>query len=157
RGAVRALQALRSSSPEGSADAWERAGFEVVGRRWEDRTAVPGTEVDPMVFPALTPRTVVRALRATVTEGPPALRWALDIAAPSGRRGQRWGDMHFARSMAEALERLGQRVTIDTRDLRHRDTRDLDDVVLVLRGLDRVAPAPRRGNIKRGVRPTALE
>jgi GT2 family glycosyltransferase len=144
---VLALQALRATSPAGSEDAWGRAGFEVVGRRWEDRTAVPGTEVDPLVFPALTPRAVVRPLRATVTEGPPALRWALDIAAPSGRRGQRWGDMHFARSMAEALERLGQRVTIDTRDLRHRDTRDLDDVVLVLRGLDRVVPRPGRVNL----------
>ena len=47
--------------------------------------------------------------------------------------------------MADALERLGQRVTIDTRDLRHRETRDLDDVVLVLRGLDRVAPAAGPG------------
>ena len=90
----------------------------------------------------------MRPLRAAVREGPPALRWAVDIAAPSGRRGQRWGDAYFARSMADALERLGQRVTIDTRDQRHRGTRDLDDVVLVLRGLDRVAPAPGRVNLQ---------
>ncbi len=144
---VLALQALRTSSPAGSEEAWARAGLEVVGRRWEGRSASPDDERDPLAFPALTPRTLVRPVRPVVTEGPPRLRWALDIAAPSGRRGQRWGDMHFARSMAEALERLGQRVTIDTRDLRHRDTRDLEDVVLVLRGLDLVVPRPGRVNL----------
>jgi GT2 family glycosyltransferase len=145
---VLALQELCPVAPPGSDEAWARAGLEVVGRRWADRSVAPGTEVDPLDSPALTPRTVVRPLRVAVSQRPPALRWALDIAAPSGRRGQRWGDMHFARSMAEALERLGQRVTIDTRDLRHRDTRDLDDVVLVLRGLDLVAPRPGRVNLQ---------
>jgi hypothetical protein len=145
---VLALQERWPLAPPGSDEAWARAGFEVVGRRWEDRTAPPGTDRDPLDVPALTPRTVVRPSRTVVREGPPALRWALDIAAPSGRRGQRWGDAYFARSMAEALERLGQRVTIDTRDLRHRDTRDLDDVVLVLRGLDRVTPRPGRVNLE---------
>ena len=145
---VRALQDRWPIAPAGSEDAWARAGFDVVGRRWEDRSRPPGTLREPLDAPALTPRTVVRASRAVVREGVPALRWALDIAAPSGRRGQRWGDTYFARSMAEALERLGQRVTIDTRDLRHRDTRDLDDVVLVLRGLDHVAPRPGRVNLQ---------
>ena len=145
---VRALQERWPESPRGSEEAWARAGFEVVGRRWEDRAVPPGTDHEPLDVPALTPRTLVRPLRAAVREGPPALRWAVDIAAPSGRRGQRWGDAYFARSMADALERLGQRVTIDTRDQRHRGTRDLDDVVLVLRGLDRVAPAPGRVNLQ---------
>ncbi len=145
---VLALQGLSPVAPGGSQEAWARAGFEVVGRRWEDRSAPPYAERDPVDAPLLTPRTVVRPVRAEVREGPPALRWALDIAAPSGRRGQRWGDSYFARSMAEALERLGQRVAIDTRDQRHRDTRDLDDVVLVLRGLDRAAPRPGRVNLE---------
>jgi O-antigen biosynthesis protein len=146
--AVLALQALWHTSPAGSEDAWARAGFEVVGRSWEDRSRAASLERDPLDVPSLTPRTWVRPARPEIDEGPPRLRWALDIAAPSGRRGQRWGDMHFARSMAEALERLGQRVAIDTRDLRHRDSRDLDDVVLVLRGLDRVAPRPGRVNLE---------
>ncbi len=144
---VLALQELCQVSPPGSEDAWAHAGLEVVGRRWEDRSVAPGAERHPLAFPALTPRTLVRPARIAVTEGPPVLRWALDIAAPSGRRGQRWGDMHFARSLAEALERRGQRVTLDTRDLRHRETRDLDDVVLVLRGLDLVVPRPGRVNL----------
>ena len=145
---VRALQDRWPIAPAGSEDAWARAGFDVVGRRWEDRSRPPGTLREPLDAPALTPRTVVRPLRTVVREGVPVLRWALDIAAPSGRRGQRWGDTYFARSMAEALERRGQRVTIDTRDLRHRDTRDLDDVVLVLRGLDHVVPRPGRVNLQ---------
>ena len=148
---VLALQELCPVPPDGSAAAWEHAGFEVVGRRWEVRS--PSADRDPLDAPALTPRTLVRPIGTTsgrpeVRESPPVLRWALDIAAPSGRRGQRWGDSYFARSMAEALERLGQRVTIDTRDLRHRETRDLDDVVLVLRGLDEVAPRPGRVNLE---------
>ena len=141
---VLALQDLSPVPPAGSEEAWARAGFEVVGRRWEDRSAGTGDR-DPLAVPPLTPRTVVRPLRAAVDEAPPVLRWALDIAAPSGRRGQRWGDSYFARSLADALERLGQRVAVDTRDLRHRETRDLDDVVLVLRGLDRVGPRPGPG------------
>ncbi len=144
--AVEALQALAPDPPAGSARAWLHAGFEVVGRRWADRSGA--TVHEPLDVPALTPRTLLRPLPAAVHESPPRLRWAIDIAAPSGRRGQRWGDTHFARSLADALERRGQRVAIDTRDLRHRDTRDLDDVVLVLRGLDRVAPHPGRVNLE---------
>jgi hypothetical protein len=145
---VRALQQRWPLAPPGSVEAWERAGFEVVGRRWEDRNALSGGDPDPNAVRSLTPRTLVRPVRAVVREGVPALRWALDIAAPSGRRGQRWGDSYFARSLADALERLGQRVTIDTRDQRLRDTRDLDDVVLVLRGLDPVPPHPGRVNLQ---------
>jgi hypothetical protein len=145
---LRALQQRWPSAPSDGAAAWSRAGFEVVSRRWEDSAARADTPPDPLDAPRLTPRTVVRPLRAEVREGHPALRWALDIAAPSGRRGQRWGDYHFARSLAEALERLGQRVAVDTRDLRHRHTRDLDDVVLVLRGLDRVVPRPGPVNLQ---------
>ncbi len=142
---VRALQHRWPAPPSGSEEAWAAAGFEVVGRRWEGE---PEDGQDPLGAPALAPRTLVRPLRAEVREHPPALRWAIDIAAPSGRRGQRWGDYYFGRSLCEALQRLGQRVTVDNRDLRHRDTRDLDDVILVLRGLDRVAPRPGRLNLE---------
>ncbi len=142
---VRALQERWPSPPPGSDEAWAGAGFEVVGRRWE---APAGAARGPLDAPALAPRTLVRPRRAAVRQGPPALRWALDIAAPSGPRGQRWGDAYFARSLAEALTRLGQRVSVDNRDLRQRDSRDLDDVVLVLRGLDRVVPRPGRVNLE---------
>lgn len=70
------------------------------------------------------------------------LRWAIDTAATPGRWGDLWGDTHFANSLAAALRRLGQHVTIDRRDTRDRPDRARDDVVLVLRGLAIDAPKP---------------
>ncbi len=84
------------------------------------------------------------AVGRTVTEGPaaglPALRWSLKIAAPPGPAGRRWGDWHFAQSLAEALRRLGQQVAVDVRTAHTRASACLDDVSLLLRGLD---PAPQ--------------
>ncbi|MGJ9421676.1 CgeB family protein [Aeromicrobium sp. CF3.5] len=78
----------------------------------------------------------------------PALRWTIDLASPPGPRGESWGDVHFGRALAAALERRGQRVSVDSHAGRHRPTRDLDDVMLVLRGLDRVEPRPALVNIE---------
>jgi hypothetical protein len=75
-----------------------------------------------------------------VREGRPALRWSIDIAAGAGPIGTRWGDYHFARSLAAALDRLGQWVAIDHPETRGRASRALDDVVLVIRGLHPVSP-----------------
>lgn len=72
----------------------------------------------------------------------PALRWAIDTAATPGRWGDLWGDTHFANSLAGALRRLGQQVTVDRRDTRDRPDRAQDDVILVLRGLPIDAPKP---------------
>lgn len=72
----------------------------------------------------------------------PRLRWAIDTAATPGRWGDLWGDTHFAESLARALRRLGQQVTIDRRDTRDRASRAEDDVVLALRGLEIGPPQP---------------
>ncbi|MDN4173228.1 hypothetical protein QWY28_09770 [Nocardioides sp. SOB77] len=82
-----------------------------------------------------------------VREGRRALRWSIDIAAPAAPRGRRWGDWHFASSLAAALERQGQWVAIDHPETRTRRTRDLDDVTLVLRGLERVEPPAHTTNL----------
>ena len=95
----------------------------------------------------LVPELVVRPVSG-IHESPPRLRWAIDIAAPAANRGDRWGDTYFARSLADALERRGQHVAIDRRDARERDSRDHDDVLLVLRGLDRVTPRPGLLNVE---------
>jgi hypothetical protein len=85
---------------------------------------------------------------ASVEEPPPgALRWAIDVAAPAAPLGRRWGDWHFARSLAGALGRLGQVVEIDHPETRGRATRAGTDVVLVLRGLERVVPRPGPVNL----------
>lgn len=80
-----------------------------------------------------------------IREGRRALRWSIDIAAPAW--GVRWGDWHFAHSLKDSLERLGQWVAIDHPQTRDRATRELDDVVLVLRGLDRVEPPAHTTNL----------
>lgn len=79
-----------------------------------------------------------------MSEEMPALRWAIDTAATPGRWGDLWGDTHFADSLARALRRLGQTVTVDRKDTRGRPDRRRDDVALTLRGIgtDRPAPSP---------------
>ncbi len=77
----------------------------------------------------------------------PRLRWAIDTAATPGRWGDLWGDTHFAESLARALRRLGQQVTIDRRDTRERASRAEDDVVLALRGLEIGPPQPGAINL----------
>ena len=127
-----------------SAEQLAAAGFEVTDERQRRVWADPGDRTSDSV---LVPHQVLRAVTG-VHEQPPRLRWAIDIAAPAAARGDRWGDTYFARSLADALEARGQHVAIDRRDARDRDSRDHDDVLLVLRGLDRVAPRPGLLNVE---------
>jgi spore maturation protein CgeB len=46
--------------------------------------------------------------------------------------------VHFGAALTAALERLGQEVVVDRREAYERDFREIDDVVLVLRGLEEV-------------------
>ena len=71
----------------------------------------------------------------------PRLRWAIKTAAPAGPRGESWGETHFARALAGALERHGQYVAVDARPALDRASSGLDDVVLSLRG-PHPLPAP---------------
>jgi hypothetical protein len=134
-----AIDAHHPSPPPGSDEAWQTAGFEVVGRTM---VVVGDPHPGPLDTPMLRPRTVVRPLRASVHEAAPSLRWTIDLPSPAGRKGEAWGDTHFGQALARALRRLGQHVCVDPREARHRETRSYDDVVLVLRGLDPVAPRP---------------
>ncbi|GAA5148576.1 hypothetical protein GCM10025768_10440 [Microbacterium pseudoresistens] len=72
----------------------------------------------------------------------PRLRWAIRTAAPAGGAGRSWGDTHFARGIATALERLGQYVAVDARPATSRASSALDDVSLTLRGPHPLAPPP---------------
>ncbi|WP_133412049.1 glycosyltransferase family 2 protein [Vallicoccus soli] len=98
-----------------------RAGLRVVGHR---RGADGGPE----------------PVHAHAERDPARLRWAVKTGAPAGPASRRWGDVHFARSLGAALERLGQQVVVDGRHAAERPSAYLDDVVLVLRGLTRVRP-----------------
>ena len=147
-GAMSSLRATVLAGPQPAADhAREQlgaAGLEVTDERSRMVSADP---TDRGAASVLVPELVLRAVEG-IRESPPRLRWAVDIAAPAAQRGDRWGDTYFARSLADALERRGQHVAIDRRDARHRDSRDHDDVLLVLRGLDRVTPRPGLLNVE---------
>jgi hypothetical protein len=91
---------------------------------------------------------VVRADRASVREGVPRLRWSIKTAAWAGARGDDWGDVFFARDLAAGLRRRGQEVVVDNRQSSVRpESEHLDDVSLVLRGLDRVPLNPGAVNV----------
>ena len=143
--AMSALRSRRHQIPEDrTSQLWRAAGFEVTGVRTQRVSADPE---DPESDSVLLQQHVVRPVLG-IDESPPRLRWTIDTAAPAGPRGERWGDTHFARSLAAALERCGQDVSVDSRDARHRTSREHDDVVLVLRGLDLVAPHPDALNME---------
>jgi len=73
-----------------------------------------------------------------------ALRWTIVTSAPKGEAGEQWGDTWFARDLADALERAGQRAKVVARAGGASDKRSQDDVVVVLRGLRDVVPPPDR-------------
>lgn len=75
-------------------------------------------------------------------ESVPRLRWAIKTSAPAGATSESWGDTHFARALARALERAGQYAAVDALPAAKRLTSALDDVVLVLRGPHRVDAPP---------------
>jgi hypothetical protein len=136
------LQERWGAPPGGSEAAWRAVGFEVVGHH-HHLLGLDGDDPGPRDRTLAVPHpVVVPSPRVEVSEGRPGLRWVLDLASPAGPKGESWGDTHFARSLAAALERLGQRVAVDPRPLRHRPSRDHDDVLLAVRGLDRVDPRP---------------
>jgi hypothetical protein len=93
--------------------------------------------------PAIAPLYTRSPERFTLPGGgeAPRLRWAIKTAAPAGPRGESWGETHFARALAAALERLGQYVAVDAGPALGRATSHLDDVVLALRG-PQPLPAP---------------
>ena len=147
RAAIELLERRGTVGAGDGAAAWSAAGFEVLAHRNHPVRPHTAGRFRPAAGEdvLLAPRAVVRPTtpRAEhLAEHPPRLRWTIDTAAPAGPRGLAWGDRHFANALRDALERRGQRVAVDPRQARHRPTRDFDDVVLVLRGLDRVRPRP---------------
>ncbi len=138
--ALRVLDQRHDGVPPGSDEAWAAAGFDVLHHRYD---VLPGQPVGPEVQPVLGPRAVLQP-----RESAPSLRWAIDLASPVGPAGRAWGDTHFGEALAAALRRRGQHVAVDARETRHRSSRDYDDVVLVLRGLDRVTPRPGCVNLE---------
>ncbi len=126
-------------SPRDDVRLWAKAELEVV--RYEiasEKEAASGLAV---------PLPVIRARPSSVTEPFPRMRWALKNPAPSFRRAEKWGDTHFLRRLAEALEACNQVVVIDGYQEFYRNTGAVDEVVLVLRGLRPYTPRPGQVNL----------
>ena len=71
---------------------------------------------------------------------PQNLHWAIKTSVPAGPSGQGWGDLYFANEIAASLSKLGHTARVDFRnDVIHPDSAN-DDVVLVLRGVERIRP-----------------
>jgi hypothetical protein len=69
---------------------------------------------------------------------PQNLHWAIKTSVPAGPSGQGWGDLYFANEIAASLTKLGHTARVDFRnDVIHPDSAN-DDVVLVLRGVERI-------------------
>ena len=136
------LDRWRDQMPGDDVDLWSRVGYEVVRHDLgphvsEDRRLTPPVPILRR-FPVITPVDAER----------PSLRWAIKNPAPNDPSAEFWGDTHFARLLAAALEGLGQQVVIDHRPAFERPSGTLDDVVVVLRG---VAPyRPQYGQINLG-------
>jgi hypothetical protein len=89
----------------------------------------------------------IESFPSTSSEGASKpLKWSLRIPVPAGAKGNHWGDLYFARDFAAALSSLGQDVEIHRRNkLWERD--GIEDVSVVIRGLERVNPKPGKINI----------
>lgn len=111
----------RSDSDDGAA-LYAAAGLELTG--WND----DGSGARPIPL--------VRRVPRPANDGAPSLRWAIKIAAPAGPRGETWGDTYFGHALARSLRALGHDAVVDVRESAQRSTRYLDDVDLVIRGLD---------------------
>jgi len=75
------------------------------------------------------------------------LRWAIKIASVPGARGDLWGDTHFAESLAAGLRIAGHDVVTYRHGAHQVPATAFDDVVVCIRGLDRVAPMPGKTNV----------
>lgn len=126
--------------PEDDVEAWGRRGFEVTGHRFA-HGGIPDRRL-LVAEPIL-----AQGPRVQVSEGVPRLRWAIKNPAPSGPRGEAWGDTHFGAQLADALRRLGQHVAVDRRGSFGRSSEHLDDVTVLLRGLIPYRPLLDRVNL----------
>jgi len=141
---LRFLATWHDRLPDPDIARWRESGFEVAGLRTLRPMPVSGrrTALEPLL----------RRPSRHVTHGPgsglPSLRWAIKIAAWGGARGDGWGDVAFARDLAEALRVWGQEVVVDRAGAHQRPESDyLDDVTLTLRGLVRTEPQPGATNV----------
>lgn len=128
-------------------------------RRWRSRLPQPDTArlgdigfrlahigADDVAIPV--PRPVLtRDVGARTLASPDRLRWGIKLPSIPGPSGDNWGDTHLARSLAAALRELGQDVVSYRRGTHQSHASYLDDVVLGIRGLERIHPQAGKINV----------
>jgi O-antigen biosynthesis protein len=86
-------------------------------------------------------------LREILAEHEQRLSFCLKIGAPNREAAERWGDLYYARSLADELRRRGHRSTIQTLDEWEHEEGLVYDVVVHLKGLSRYHPKPGQFNV----------
>jgi GT2 family glycosyltransferase len=128
-------------------------------RRWRSRLPQPDTDrltdigfrlahigADDVAIPV--PRPVLtRDGGGRLLSPPDRLRWGIKLPSIPGPSGDHWGDTHLARSLANALRELDQDVVTYRRGTHQSNASYLDDVVLGIRGLERIHPQAGKINV----------
>lgn len=83
----------------------------------------------------------------TVRHADDGPRWGIRIASEAGVRGERWGDTHFARSLARSLRARGHATALYHQGGHLVPAAALDDISLAIRGRYRAQPVPGRVNV----------
>jgi O-antigen biosynthesis protein len=86
-------------------------------------------------------------LRELLIEHEQRITFCLKIGAPDRKVAPRWGDLHFAESIAAELRRHGHRSLIQTLDEWEDEAGLSYDVVVHLKGLSRFHPKPGQFNV----------
>jgi GT2 family glycosyltransferase/spore maturation protein CgeB len=86
-------------------------------------------------------------LREILLEHEQRLTFCLKIGAPTREAAQRWGDLHFAESLAAELRRRGHRSVIQTLDEWELEDGLVHDVVVHLKGLSHYYPKSGQFNV----------
>lgn len=123
------MQRWRNALPPTDADKFTGAGFSI-GSVGGDRLWVAQ------------PRPLIIRDRTN-----PVQRWGLRISSVGGSRGDRWGDTFYANSLAAALESRGKKALTYRHGANVESDRSIDDINLVIRGLDKVPPIPDQLNV----------
>ncbi|MGP5634783.1 glycosyltransferase [Corynebacterium casei] len=123
------LKRWRKTMPTPDLKMWQKCGLKI---------ANIGTDGNEIPSPKVT---------LMSSEDKPNRQWGLKFAAPGGSKGDTWGDTYFVESLRDALIRQN----VVARTYRHGPNTNYvhshDQVNLVIRGLDRVAPVPGKVNV----------
>ena len=121
----------------------ELSHFEAVGLEVVHLGSAGGLHPAPVPHVRRRPHRVTQARGSVV----PQLRWNIKNAAVPGPPGDEWGDTHFIESLSNALRAAGQEVVTSRHGAHTTPQHAIDDVNLVIRGLDRVPPQPGKTNV----------